>query len=153
LITTYIYTPDINVLFQILDLGKDHSHTADDNRRSILVTDDEYDIVNLIKQSLEKRGQKVCGFSDAKAALDHFTSNKDKHGIVISDLRMPGMNGYEFVTQIKKNDPEVKVVLMSAFKIQEKEFHNVLPDIKVDAFLQKPFTIGQLNDVVLKMGT
>jgi hypothetical protein len=40
---------------------------------------------------------------------------------------------------------------MSAFEIQEKEFHNVLPDVKVDAFLQKPFSIRQLNDVVLKM--
>jgi hypothetical protein len=42
---------------------------------------------------------------------------------------------------------------MSAFEIQEKEFHNVLPDVKVDAFLQKPFSIQQLNDMVLKMNT
>jgi two-component SAPR family response regulator len=66
---------------------------------------------------------------------------------------MPGMNGYEFVMHVKKINSKVKVILMSAFRIQEKEFHNVLPDINVDAFVQKPFSIGQLTDVVLKMNT
>ena len=42
---------------------------------------------------------------------------------------------------------------MSAFEIKEKEFHNVLPSIKVDAFLQKPFSIGKLNEVTKKIST
>jgi hypothetical protein len=37
---------------------------------------------------------------------------------------------------------------MSAFEIEDKEFHNLLPDIKVDAFLQKPFSIEKLNDLI-----
>ena len=40
---------------------------------------------------------------------------------------------------------------MSAFEINEMEFHDILPDIKVDAFLQKPFHIQQLNEVVEKI--
>jgi two-component SAPR family response regulator len=64
---------------------------------------------------------------------------------------MSGMNGYEFVRKVKESNPKVKIMLMSAFEIQEKEFHNILPDIKVDAFLQKPFSIEQLNNVVEKM--
>jgi hypothetical protein len=40
---------------------------------------------------------------------------------------------------------------MSAFEINEREFHNLLPDIKVDAFLQKPFDIQQLNGVIEKL--
>ena len=40
---------------------------------------------------------------------------------------------------------------MSAFKINDKEFHNVLPNIKVDAFLEKPFSMGKLNDVIEKI--
>ena len=63
---------------------------------------------------------------------------------------MPSMNGYEFVKQIKKIDQQVKVILMSAFEIKDKEFHNVLPDIKVDGFLQKPFSMKQLDDLTNK---
>jgi hypothetical protein len=40
---------------------------------------------------------------------------------------------------------------MSAFEIQEKEFHNLLPDIKVDTFLQKPFSIGHLSEIINKI--
>ncbi|HZC21294.1 MAG TPA: hypothetical protein VE223_06590, partial [Nitrososphaeraceae archaeon] len=58
---------------------------------------------------------------------------------------------YEFVKHAKNIDSQVKVILMSAFEIQEKEFHNMLPDTMVDGFLQKPFSIGQLNDMVEKI--
>jgi DNA-binding NtrC family response regulator len=115
---------------------------------------DEYNIADLVKKSLEVNGQKVCGFTDANTALNHFNSDSnEKHTIVISDIRMPGMNGYEFVRKVKEYDPKVKVILMSAFEIQQREFHNMLPDIKVDAFLQKPFSIQLLNDMILKMNT
>jgi two-component SAPR family response regulator len=69
---------------------------------------------------------------------------------LISDVRTPGMNGYEFVKKTKEIDKKVKVALMSAFEIKD-ESHNLLPDIKVDAFLQKPFSIGQLYDAIEKI--
>ena len=86
-------------------------------------------------------------------ALDHYKANHKNCGLVLSDIRMPAMNGYELVIRIKKINPKVKVILMTAFEIQEKEYHNMLPDIKVDAFLQKPFHIQQLNDVIEKIST
>jgi two-component SAPR family response regulator len=64
---------------------------------------------------------------------------------------MPGINGYEFVKKIKEIDNQVRIILMTAFEIEDKEFYNILPDIKVDAFLQKPFSIQQLNDVIEKI--
>jgi len=129
-----------------------NSITNDDNNSSILIVDDEYDIVNLIKRSLEVNGRRVCAFTDAFVAVNHFNSDvRDHHSIVISDIRMPGMNGYEFVKKTKAIDKKVKTILMSAFEINDKEFHNILPDIKVDAFLQKPFHIQQLNEVVEKI--
>src|SRR5918911_1571154 len=131
-----------------------NSLTNDDNNSSILIVDDEHDIVNLIKRSLEVSGRRVCAFTDAFVAVNHFNSDvRDHHSIVISDIRMPGMNGYEFVKKTKEIDKKVKVILMSAFEINDKEFHNILPDIKVDAFLQKPFHIQQLNDIIEKIST
>jgi two-component system response regulator ChvI len=137
-------------------LDKGHVNPKNDNSNtSVLAVDDEHDIVNLIKQSLGRGGQhRVCLFIDALSALNHFKSDsKDYHDLVISDIRMPGMNGYEFVKHVKNIDSQVKVILMSAFEIQDKEFHNMLPDIKVDAFLQKPFSTQQLNDVIERTTT
>jgi DNA-binding NtrC family response regulator len=119
--------------------------------KSILAIDDEYDIVNLIQESLQRHELKVRTFTEPPAALEHFISHSKDYDIVICDIRLPGINGYEFIKQVKKINPQVKVMLMSAFEINENEFHNLLPDIKVDAFLQKPFSIGQLNDLIRKI--
>jgi DNA-binding NtrC family response regulator len=129
------------------------AYTTNRNNKSILAVDDENAIIDIIKQSLQRQEFKVCTFADPFKALAHFNSasKEDYHHIVLSDIRMPAMNGYEFVRKVKESNPKVKIMLMSAFEIQEKEFHNILPDIKVDAFLQKPFSIEQLNNVVEKM--
>jgi DNA-binding NtrC family response regulator len=87
------------------------------NGKSIVVVDDERDIVNQIKRFLEAMdGFKVYTFTDPFAALEHFNSDCKGSHIVISDIRMPGMNGYEFVKQVKKIDPQVKIILMSSFE-------------------------------------
>jgi DNA-binding NtrC family response regulator len=132
-------------------LERNLSNTNDNTRNSILVVDDDPDISTLIKQSLTKNGFKVSAFTDPIMALEDFKINCKTCGVILSDIRMPGMNGYELVKQAKQIDKDAKVVLMSAFEIQEKEFHNLLPDIKVDGFLQKPFSIQHLNDAVEKI--
>jgi two-component SAPR family response regulator len=58
------------------------------------------------------------------------------------------MNGYEFIKKVKEIDKEVKVILMTAFEINDKEFHNVLPSVKIDGFLQKPFSLKQLSHMI-----
>jgi DNA-binding response OmpR family regulator len=119
----------------------------------ILAVDDDPDIATLTEKALSKHGFKVSSFTDALMALDYFKTNHKNCSLVLSDIRMPGINGYELVKKAKEIDKHVKTILMSSFEIQEKEFHNLLPDIKVDAFLQKPFSIQQLNNVVEKIST
>jgi hypothetical protein len=58
------------------------------------------------------------------------------------------MHGFE-----QKPNGHLYIDNKSAYQIQDEEFHNLLPDIKVDAFLQKPFHIQQLNDVIEKIST
>ena len=117
----------------------------------LLVVDDDYDITSLVKNGLEKMGLSVSSFTDPSLALEEFSKIPSDYELVISDIRMPSMNGYEFVKQIKKINPKVNVILMTAFEIEDKEFHSILPSIKIDGFLQKPFSIGQLDDIIRKI--
>jgi CheY-like chemotaxis protein len=73
--------------------------TSNSTTKSILAVDYEWDIVNLIKHILETNEVKVCTFTDALAALEHFKSNSRYYILVLSDIRMPFMNGYEFVNK------------------------------------------------------
>ena len=117
----------------------------------LLVVDDDYDVASLIRIELEKMGLSVSSFTDPSLALEEFSKKPSDYELVISDIRMPSMNGYEFVKQVKKINPKVNVILMSAFEIEDKEFHNILPSIKINGFLQKPFSITQLNDIIRKI--
>ncbi len=123
---------------------------AGENNKYILAVDDDPNIVKLIEQALHRQGLKVYAFTEPVMALEDFRINCKDCTMILSDIRMPGMNGYELIRKTKEIDKQVKVALMTAFEINDKEFHNLLPDIKVDAFLQKPFSIQQLNDVIEK---
>jgi DNA-binding NtrC family response regulator len=121
-----------------------------DSSKSILLLDDEFDITTTLKQGLEKQGFRVFGFTDPLLALEHFQINSDQYGLVISDLRMPAMNGYEFIKNVKKSKPEVQVFLMTAFEIDDKEFRRLLQSVKIDEFIQKPISIRNLSGIVKK---
>ena len=91
-----------------------------ENKRTILVVDDEYDIVNAIKIWLERQNFFVCAFTDPLLALEHFKHNSNIISLVLSDIRMPKMNGYQLVCKIKTLQPKVKVTLMSAIEIKKR---------------------------------
>ena len=60
-------------------------------------------------------------FTDPFLALEHFKINCERYSVVISDVGMPVMNGYEFVTKVRQINPEVKICLMSAFEVSDLE--------------------------------
>ena len=97
---------------------------------------------------LERAGFKVKGFSDPHAAIDYFNDPNGPCGFVLSDARMPGMSGCELARRIKGKRPNVKIILMSAFEMRKEEFELVLPRAPIDDFLQKPFQVSQLVEVI-----
>lgn len=116
---------------------------------SILVLDDEFDISMLIKQILRKDDFKnVFAFTDPLLALEHFRINHKDYSLIISDIRMPTMNGFEFVREARKINPKVKILLMTAFEIDDKEFARVLPNPKIDGLIRKPASLKQILDTV-----
>ncbi len=109
---------------------------------SILVVDDELDIVLIFKQALSRQGYTVFGFTDPLLALEHFKVNAEDYGLVITDVRMPRMSGFELAANIKVIKPDAKVVFMSAFEVSDLEFS--IPGVKINDFLRKPVDVKTL---------
>jgi DNA-binding NtrC family response regulator len=117
-------------------------------QKSILVLDDDADVGNLFKLGLQmKLGYNVFVFMDPILALEHFKINSDKYGLVISDVRMPVMNGYEFATKVKQINPDVKICLITAFEVKDLEV-NLVNSSNIDEFLQKPLSVQRLAEIV-----
>ena len=126
------------------------------NNGSILVLDDDFDINNLLKISLKKKGYNVFGFTDPLLALEHFKINHSNYSLVISDLRMPVMSGFEFLHNIKLMKPKINVLLMSAFDMKgDSEFTKYSKNYVIDGFIQKPIAIKtstRLYNVLMALG-
>jgi len=64
---------------------------------------------------------------------------------------MPGLSGMQLAKKVKEINPNVKVVLMTAFEIRDNEFSKVFPSIQVDGFVQKPIGIRELTNKILSV--
>jgi DNA-binding NtrC family response regulator len=110
------------------------------------VVDDELDLMSLFKDALSQiEDTNVIGFNDSMQALEHFKLNQSNYGLILSDFRMPNIDGMELLKKVKTINPSVKTVLISAFEVNEKEFEQ---SNCVDAFLQKPISVPDLIDAV-----
>lgn len=115
-----------------------------ESQHSILLLDDEFDIVTIFAQGLRKSGFEVFGFTDPVIALEHFNANSRNYSVVVSDIRMPKMNGFEFASRVRKIKPQIKLVLMSAFELSDVEYSAALHSIKIDGFIRKPVEVRNL---------
>src|SRR5215213_7249769 len=120
------------------------------NQMMVQIVDDEFDILNVIKLYLQQAGLNVFGFTDPNLALEHFRINCKDYTLVISDIRMPAMNGFEFIRKVREVSPAIKVLLMSAFEINSTELSRGLEGAKVEGFIQKPISLHQLSSIVQK---
>lgn len=116
---------------------------------NLLVVDDDSDIAHVIKQGLLKNRFLVAAFTNPEEALKNFQSNSKDYCLMLSDIRMPGMSGIRLARKVKEINPNVKVVLMTAFEINDNEFSKVFPSTQVDGFVQKPIGIKNLTDKIL----
>ena len=105
----------------------------------IMVVDDEDDVILELRVVLEDNGFKVDSFNDPLLALENFKA--DLYNLLILDIKMPKMNGFELYKQIKKVDNRVKTMFLTALtELQEyEEFRKeVSPKLGERYFVPKP---------------
>ena len=77
-------------------------------------------------------------------AFEHFKINRKDYHLIVSDLRMPGMNGIELMKRIKESNPLVRTVLMTAFEFDDELFQKYAEKQIINGFLQKPVMLKDL---------
>jgi DNA-binding response OmpR family regulator len=113
--------------------------------KRILLIDDEPDIIFTMKDILEE-GFKIDTFNDPIIALESYRSNS--YDLVILDIKMPKMDGFELYTKIREKDPKVEICFLTASEMFYEKFRKTRlvfsKTIGEDYFIQKPIDTKDL---------
>jgi DNA-binding NtrC family response regulator len=121
------------------------------NKSIVSVVDDDVYIAQLFHEALSENinGISVFSFTDPIMAFQHFTENKENYALVISDLRMPGLNGLELLKKVKDSNPKVRTILMSAYNFEEEElYQSYMVEAVINSTIEKPVTMNRLFERV-----
>jgi CheY-like chemotaxis protein len=116
---------------------------------TVLVVEDDDSLRDLLKSMLEVHGFKVLTAFDGIDAIEVFTQNKDSIGVVLSDLGLPRLGGWDAFLRMKEINPELKGILASGY------FH---PGVKeeiiksgAETFIQKPYNTPEIVAMLHRM--
>jgi CheY-like chemotaxis protein len=121
--------------------------------KNILLVDDELDVIYTIKNILEDNGFQIDSFNDPITALNSYRSNF--YDLVILDIKMPKMDGFELYIKMREKDPKVKICFLTASEMYYEKFRKTRSEfgriIEEECFIQKPIKsedlIRKLEDI------
>jgi DNA-binding response OmpR family regulator len=114
-------------------------------KKRLLLVDDEQDITSILSSILQESGFDVAFFNNPLLALQHFKPHY--YDLVILDIKMPEMNGFELYRQIRKKDNRVKVCFLTAvseFAEYEQYKKEAYPKLGERHFVAKPVSNDEL---------
>lgn len=137
------------VLFPIKDVPHEAEKQASDTLKSkgngtVLVIDDEEVVRNVTKRMLARIGYRPLLAEDGPQGIETYKRHKDEVICVLLDMTMPRMSGEETLGNLKKINPDIRVLLMSGYS--EQEASNRFSGKGVSAFMQKPYTPQDLQE-------
>ena len=114
--------------------------------KKILLVDNEADITYALENTLDNYGFSIDSFNDSMLALNSYKSNF--YDLVILDIKMPKMDGFELYNKIKERDPEVKICFLTASELFYEEFRKTRymlgEKLGEEYFIQKPIKTDEL---------
>ena len=99
--------------------------------RSIIVVDDEQELASLFKAFLKNEGYDVVSFTDPVLALEYYKETADKHSLIITDLRMPGICGIDLAKSIRVFDNKIKIFLPCVSGWESIDVAKLFMDLKL----------------------
>jgi CheY-like chemotaxis protein len=116
-------------------------------RPRILLVDDEESMLTLLKEVVQLLGYDPITAADGTLALRQF--HESPVDLVITDIHMPGISGLDLLRQIKKQNPEVPVVLITG--LSSSRFRDAAREHHADGFISKPFRIDDLRNCIQRL--
>lgn len=110
--------------------------------KKIILVDDDDSLRGFLEKSLVGKGYHVESFDCGEGAADFLQSTQDRIDLMVTDIVMPGMDGFALSKMAKDSHPEIKIMYMSGFSAMEKQASGN------SAFVSKPF---HLNDMIKKI--
>ena len=130
----------------------DHTKNTTSNRNQcrLLIVDDEKDLLFVYQKALKLAGMEISTFDNPDMAYKEFKENPEMYSLLLTDMRMPNMNGYELINKVKAIRPEIKTILISAYDITQDEItRNLNPNIKLDGLICKPIALERLREIII----
>ena len=112
----------------------------------ILIAEDNDDIRSLVVRALSDDGHELTATADGAAALDEITRHDGGFDLLLSDVKMPVMDGIALALAVGKTHPEIPIMLMTGFADQRERTRGL--DALVHDIIAKPFTLDQIKCAV-----
>lgn len=116
----------------------------DDDMKNILLIDDDHDVRKVIGMALTEDGFAVTGARDGAEALGML--DKQSPDLLILDLVMPNMNGFEFMRKVRQSWPDLPIIVLSGHI--EKETEQIIEDLGGNHFIRKPLEFDALRQII-----
>jgi DNA-binding response OmpR family regulator len=108
-------------------------------KKKLLIVEDEKNLCLLYREELTKAGYKVIAVTDADAALEQI--KKQTFDLIVTDIRMPGKNGIELITQIMAQRKDIPIIINTAYQSYKHDFMTWA----ADAYVVKSASLDELK--------
>lgn len=130
--------PDKVYSSRLLQDKDEISEPSKQNSVNVLIVDDDRDILFTYKSILSAAGYNVEAFADSNEALSHFKQRDPSYyDLIITDIRMPKLNGFQLYQKLKESKTDIKVLFTTAFEVNGYML-DAIPDIKDSDIISKP---------------
>ena len=120
--------------------------TAEGESKRVLIIDDEPSVTAMLAEGLERLGQEYAIETADCAEEALIKLQRASYALVITDYKLPGSSGLELARTIRRLSPDTQVILMTAYG--SSDLQSSAADLKLDAYVEKPFSIAQIREIV-----